>query len=66
MGYRIKTVSDITGIQRATLLAWERRFRLVAPTRHANGYREYSDSDLARLLSLASRDTECRTWRSFP
>lgn len=52
MGYRIKTVSEMTGIQRATLLAWERRYRLVSPTRHSNGYREYSEQDLARLLAL--------------
>lgn len=52
MGYRIKTISEMTGIQRATLLAWERRYRLVSPVRHSNGYREYSEQDLARLMAL--------------
>ena len=31
MGYRIKTGSDLTGIPKNTLIAWERRYGLVAP-----------------------------------
>ena len=52
MGYRIKTISEILGIPRNTLLAWERRYKLVQPTRQANGYREYSEADLARLRAV--------------
>ncbi|MCK6523120.1 MerR family transcriptional regulator [Myxococcota bacterium] len=52
MGYRIKTVAELTGISRATLLAWERRYCIVEPSRQDNGYREYSDNDLACLQSV--------------
>ena len=52
MGYRIKTVSELTGISRATLLAWERRYGVVSPDRQDNGYREYSDEDVACLQSI--------------
>ena len=52
MGYRIKTVAELTGISRATLLAWERRYAIVEPSRQENGYREYSDNDLACLQSV--------------
>lgn len=52
MTYRISTISEITGIPRNTLLAWERRYGLVKPVRHENGYRAYSDADLDVLMRL--------------
>jgi MerR family transcriptional regulator, light-induced transcriptional regulator len=52
MTYRISTVSDMTGIPRNTLLAWERRYGLVRPTRHDNGYRSYTEQDVATILRL--------------
>lgn len=52
MGYRIKTVADLLGVPRSTLLAWERRYRIVQPTRWENGYREYSEGDVAQLRAL--------------
>lgn len=52
MGYRIKTVAELTGIPRNTLLAWERRYGLVSPERQDNGFREYDDVDVARLRQL--------------
>lgn len=52
MTYRIRTVAEMTGIPRNTLIAWERRYGVVHPTRHENGYRSYSDEDVARLLRL--------------
>lgn len=52
MGYRIKTISDLLGIPRNTLLAWERRYSIVKPVRQPNGYREYSDTDLNRLKAV--------------
>jgi len=54
MGYRIKTVSDITGIPKNTLVAWERRYGIVDPERLPNGYRQYSDADIATLQQLKS------------
>ncbi len=52
MSYRIKTVAERTGIPRNTIVAWERRYGLVEPTRAANGYRVYSDADVARLQQV--------------
>ena len=51
-GYRIKTVSKLTGVARNTLLAWERRYGFVVPARTDNGYRVYSDADVARLREI--------------
>ncbi|MCH2109806.1 MAG: MerR family transcriptional regulator [Polyangiaceae bacterium] len=52
MTYQIRTVSEITGIPRNTLIAWERRYGIVSPERHSNGYRDYSESDLNILLKV--------------
>lgn len=52
MTYRIRTVSEITGIPRNTLIAWERRYGVVEPARHENGYRSYSEEDVAQLLRI--------------
>lgn len=49
MGYSIGKVSELTGIPRNTLLAWERRYDLIEPARSDNGYRVYSDSDVETL-----------------
>ncbi len=49
MSYSVKTICQLTGIPRATLLAWERRHQVVTPARAPNGYRAYTESDLATL-----------------
>lgn len=51
-GYRIKTVSEMTGIPRNTLIAWERRHGFLSPVRLANGYRLYSEEDVSLLRRL--------------
>jgi len=50
--YRIGTVADLIGVPRNTLLAWERRFGLLAPDRTDSGYRTYSDADVAKLRRI--------------
>jgi MerR family transcriptional regulator, light-induced transcriptional regulator len=52
MTYRIRTVSEMTGIPRNTLIAWERRYGVVRPERHDNSYRDYSDADVAKLKRI--------------
>ena len=52
MGYQVKTVSQLTGIPRNTILAWERRYGLLNPSRSPEGHRMYSDSDVAVLEEL--------------
>ena len=53
-GYQIKTVSRLTGIPKNTLIAWERRYDLVAPVRLKNGYRIYSSQDLLIINRVKS------------
>ena len=58
MSYRIKSVAALTGINTATLRAWERRYRLVSPHRSPGGYRIYSDRDvdtISRVKALLDR-----------
>jgi MerR family transcriptional regulator, light-induced transcriptional regulator len=50
--YRIKRVAHLTGINPATLRAWERRYNLISPRRTDSGYRLYSDEDVAMLMRL--------------
>ncbi len=52
MSYRIKTVADMTGVPRQTLLSWERRYGLPNPARLDNGYRVYSDDDIALIVRV--------------
>lgn len=48
--YRIRTVSQMTGLSPALIRAWEARYRLVVPERTTAGYRLYSDEDVALLV----------------
>jgi MerR family transcriptional regulator, light-induced transcriptional regulator len=42
----------LTGIPKNTLVAWERRYGVLEPERLDNGYRVYSDEDVARIIQL--------------
>jgi DNA-binding transcriptional MerR regulator len=53
--YRIKSVSQQTGVPPVTLRAWERRYGLLNPRRTQSNYRLYSDQDVAVLRWLKSR-----------
>ena len=48
-GYKIGTVSKLTGISPDTLRIWERRYAAVTPQRSAGGGRLYTTEDIARL-----------------
>lgn len=50
--YRIRTVSELTGVSSATLRAWERRYGVPAPARTASAYRLYSDEDVALIIKM--------------
>jgi methanogenic corrinoid protein MtbC1 len=50
--YSIKAVSHATGLSIETLRAWERRYRIVEPTRDGNGRRAYRPEDVIRLRKL--------------
>jgi DNA-binding transcriptional MerR regulator len=52
MSYRIKTVADLVGVPRPTLVAWERRFGILDLPRTEAGYRVYSEEDVRILLRI--------------
>ncbi len=50
--YRMKAVSQMTGIRSELLRMWERRYGLFKPQRAGNRYREFDDEDVQLLLYL--------------
>lgn len=52
VAWRIKTVTERTGVPPETLRSWERRYGLVTPARSESGYRQYSDADIATITHL--------------
>lgn len=58
MPYRIKTVAELTGIPKNTLVAWERRYGLVDPDRMENGYRVYTDDDVDLIRRIKAKVDE--------
>jgi DNA-binding transcriptional MerR regulator len=45
----IHRVAKLNGLSKDVIRVWERRYRLVKPSRSLNRYREYSDEDVALL-----------------
>lgn len=68
--FNIKAVAQRTDIQAVTIRAWERRYGLLEPQRGGNGYRLYSERDIALLawvkkqvdagISISSVTTELK------
>lgn len=52
--YPIRAVSAMTGVNAATLRAWERRYGLIEPSRTAKGHRLYSEADVARIRRIVT------------
>jgi len=50
--YRIRTVSELTGVSSATLRAWERRYGIPSPSRTPSAYRLYSEEDVALIMKM--------------
>lgn len=50
--YRMKAVSQMTGIRSELLRMWERRYGLFKPQRAGNRYREFDDEDVRLLIYL--------------
>jgi MerR family transcriptional regulator, light-induced transcriptional regulator len=53
--FNIKAASRNTGVPSVTLRAWERRYEVLDPHRAKNGYRQYSERDIAILSWLKSQ-----------
>lgn len=52
--YTIKSVSQLTGLNRHSIRKWEQRYGAVTPHRTETNRRVYSDSDIERLKLLKS------------
>jgi len=51
--YSIKEVENLTGIKAHTIRIWEKRYRIVKPSRTDTRIRFYSDDELKRLLNVS-------------
>jgi DNA-binding transcriptional MerR regulator len=56
--YNLKAVIKETGLNPATLRAWERRYGLLKPLRSPGGHRLYSRQDINLLKWLVARQNE--------
>ncbi len=70
--YNIRAVVTQTGLNPATIRAWERRYGLPCPSRTAGGHRQYSQHDVNMLKWLIARQEEgvsishaIDMWRSY-
>lgn len=53
--YNIKAVSTLLGIPPGTLRAWERRYKMIAPTRNESGHRLYTEENIKILKWLMNK-----------
>jgi len=51
--YSIKEVENLTGIKAHTIRIWEKRYKIVKPSRTETRIRFYSDEELKRLLNVS-------------
>jgi MerR family transcriptional regulator, light-induced transcriptional regulator len=51
--YSIKDLERLSGIKAHTIRIWEKRYKLIEPSRTSTNIRFYSDSDLKRILNIS-------------
>jgi DNA-binding transcriptional MerR regulator len=51
--YSIKELEKLSGIKAHTIRIWEKRHRIVQPSRSVSNIRLYSDDDLVRIMNVA-------------
>ena len=51
--YSIKDLENLTGIKAHTIRIWEKRYKIVAPSRTNSNIRVYDDDHLKHLLNIA-------------
>jgi DNA-binding transcriptional MerR regulator len=51
--YSIKDLERLSGIKAHTIRMWEKRYGLIEPSRTDTNIRNYSDSDLKRILNVS-------------
>jgi DNA-binding transcriptional MerR regulator/methylmalonyl-CoA mutase cobalamin-binding subunit len=52
--YLIKDLERLTGIKAHTIRIWEKRYKVVQPSRTTTNIRHYCDEDLKRLLNIST------------
>ena len=56
--HTVQAVANVLGIYRGTVINYEKRGIFPEPRRnHINGYREYTDEDIAKLRQILEGDT---------
>ena len=53
-GYTVKQVAALTGVLETTLRVWERRYKVVEPSRSSSGYRQYDDEQVSVLRAMVA------------
>ncbi len=51
--YSIKDLEHLSGIKAHTIRIWEKRYKLINPSRTATNIRYYNDDNLRQLLNIA-------------
>jgi DNA-binding transcriptional MerR regulator len=51
--YSIKELEKLSGIKAHTIRIWEKRYRIINPSRTATNIRFYSDQDLKKIMNVA-------------
>jgi DNA-binding transcriptional MerR regulator len=51
--YSIRELEKLTGIKAHTIRIWEKRYKIIKPSRTNTNIRYYCDSDLKKLLNIA-------------
>ena len=51
--FTIKDLERLSGVKAHTLRVWERRYRIIEPSRTETNRRRYTGSDLRRLINIA-------------
>ena len=55
--YSIKELEQLSGIKAHTIRIWEKRHRIIEPSRTATNIRYYSDKDLKKIINVSLLNT---------
>ena len=51
--YSIKELEKLSGIKAHTIRIWEKRYKIIVPSRTQTNIRFYSDEDLRKILNIS-------------
>ena len=51
--YSIKELEQLSGIKAHTIRIWEKRHKIIAPSRTPTNIRTYSDDDLKKIINVS-------------